>query len=71
MAGKKPLGSLQPIAATAAKPKVDAVPATRGTVQTVRMDRDTFKALRDACFDRGISQQELMLAAIRRDIGLE
>jgi hypothetical protein len=35
------------------------------------MDRPTLKALKDASFDRGISQQDIMLSAIRRDLGLE
>lgn len=44
---------------------------SRGSVQTVRMDRRTLKALKDAAFDRGISQQEIMLTAIRKDLGVE
>jgi hypothetical protein len=69
MAGKKPLGALS---MTKAKPTEDVVTAPRrGSVQTVRMDRATLKVLKDASFDRGISQQDIMLSAIRRDLGLE
>lgn len=72
MAGKKPLGSLKPINTEKPKAKDTAeTPAPlRGSVQTVRMDRKTLKALKDASFDRGISQNELMLMAIRKDLGL-
>jgi len=70
MAGKKPLGALPSL--VKAKPTEDVVTAPRrGSVQTVRMDRSTLKALKDASFDRGISQQDIMLSAIRRDLGLE
>jgi hypothetical protein len=71
MASKKPVGTL----AEAVKPKAEEqAPATeprRGTVQTVRMDRETLKVLKDASWNRGISQQDIMLSAIRRDLGLE
>jgi hypothetical protein len=69
---KKPVTALTSI--TKAKPTegaADKAAPLRGSVQTVRMDRATLKVLKDASFDRGISQQDIMLGAIRRDLGLE
>lgn len=51
--------------------RVQATSPSRGSVQTVRMDRRTLKALKDAAFDRGISQQEIILNALRKDLGLD
>ena len=74
MANKKALGTLTPIStAKAKKPSnpVEAEVPLRGSVQTVRMDRGTLKALKGEAFERGISQNDLMLGAIRRELGLE
>lgn len=74
MADKKALGTLTPIGTTKAKKpsgSVEAEAPRRGSVQTVRMDRETLKALKDEAFERGVSQNDLMLGAIRRELGLE
>lgn len=68
---KKPLGTLQPITPEQPAPAAPADKPNRGNIQTVRMGPDTLRALKLASIDRGISQQDIMLAAIRRDLGLE
>jgi len=70
MSGKKAIGSLQPIEKAAKKPTAETPEGERGSVQTVRMDRETLRTLKYASIDRGVSQQEIMLSAIRRDLGL-
>ncbi len=71
MAGQK-IGTLAPIGQFKDK---DAAVTTaagvvrRGNVQTVCMDVKTLKALKYASIERGISQNEIMLTAIRRDPG--
>jgi hypothetical protein len=68
----KKLTALTSKTITKAKSTDDDKPAPlRGSVQTVRMDRATLKVLKDASFDRGISQQDIMLRGIRRELGME
>lgn len=71
MAGKKALGTLKPV--TAPKPIVEVreEERIRGTVQTVRMDLKTLEALQLARIKRHMSQNDIMLLAIRKDLGLE
>ena len=73
MADKKAMGTLQQIEPPKpkAKSKADADTKMRGSVQTVRMDAETVKALKYASFERGISQNDIILTALRRDLGLE
>jgi hypothetical protein len=54
----------------ATKPAVP-LPQLRGSVQTVRMDAETLKALKYASIERNVSQNDLMLQAIRRDLGFK
>lgn len=75
MAGKKALGTLQPVTKETAPIEVESARRGKSTVkaghvQTVRMDRETWKALQLAGIDRDLSQNAIMLAAIRRDLGL-
>ena len=66
MAGKK-AGAL-PV------PKVEVdtpMTRTKESVQTVRMDLETLRALKIASAERGVRQQAIMLTAIRRELGLE
>jgi hypothetical protein len=67
----KKLTALTSIPKAKAKPTEDVTAPKRGSVQTLRMDRETLKKLKDASFDRGISQQDIMLSALRRDLGME
>lgn len=43
----------------------------RGKVQTVRMDEALVRALKQAAIDRNTSQQDIIIRAIRRDLGLD
>jgi hypothetical protein len=68
---KQAMKTLAKISKTVPTVAVPTDAPRRGSVQTVRMDRDTLKALKDACWERGVSQNDAMLGAIRRDLGLE
>ncbi len=54
---------------TAARGKAVDLELMRGHTQTVRMDAETLKALKYASIERGISQNDIMLAALRKDLG--
>lgn len=66
---KKPSQS-SPVINTDA-PTVAVVPErVRGSVQTVRMDEELVKALKTAAMDRNMSQQDIIIKALRHDLGL-
>ena len=48
-----------------------AADVNRLSVQTVRMDAETLKALQYASIERRTSQQKIILAAVRKELGLE
>ncbi len=42
----------------------------RGSTQTVRMDEELLRALKQASIERNLPQQAIIISALRRDLGL-